>query len=161
MRARPLRSRWRPPRRAGRAARRARDDGSAAVELLPVTVVFFALVAMIVFLGRLTVGQAHVEAAARTAARTISMDRDPGAAAAPGGRAERDAREMVDAGSSMCADMVFVPDVDLPTADAPGVVEVEIRCEVDVSSALLIGVPGTRTTTATAEETIDQYRGDS
>lgn len=127
-----------------------RDDrGSAPVELAVLAIVSFAFIVFIVFAGRLNVGSAHTEAAARSAARTISAARDPRAAMAT---AEADARTTVREGSAMCTSMGFNPEI---SADR---VEVTISCQVDLSEATLLAVPGTMTVTATADEVIDRYR---
>lgn len=132
------------------ARRRVRDDrGSAPIELAVLAVVSFLFVLFIVFAGRLNVGSAHTEAAARSAARTISAARDPRTAVAT---AEADARATVREGSAMCTSMGFSPQI---SADR---VEVTITCAVDLSEATLLSVPGSMTVSATADEVIDRYR---
>ncbi|HEY8527841.1 MAG TPA: TadE family protein [Acidimicrobiales bacterium] len=127
-----------------------RDDrGSAPVELAVLAIVSFLFIVFIVFAGRLNVGSAHTEAAARSAARTISAARDPQSAV---GDAEADARNTVNEGSAMCRSMGFHPEI---SADR---VEVTISCEVDLSEATLLEVPGSMTVSATAAEVIDRYR---
>jgi len=127
-----------------------RDDrGSAAVELVVLAVVSFLFVALIVFAGRLNVGSAHAEAAARSAARTISVARDPYAAVA---LAEEDARTTVEEGSAMCRDMLF------NAAIGTNEVSVTIDCVVDLSEATLLEVPGSMNVTAEASEVLDLYR---
>ena len=134
----------------GLGRRRARDDrGSAAVELVVLAVVSFLFVAMIVFAGRLNVGSAHAEAAARSAARTISVARDPYAAVAA---AEADARATVEEGSAMCRNMLF------NAAIGAEEVSVTIDCVVDLSEATLLEVPGTMNVSAEASEVLDLYR---
>jgi Flp pilus assembly protein TadG len=132
------------------ARRWARDDrGSAASELVVLAVVAFMFVAVIVFAGRMNVGYAHTEAAARAAARTISLARDPETART---QAEDQASRIVDEGSAMCTEMGFEADIGLED------VTVEITCTVDLEQAALAEVPGTRTVTADATEAIDPYR---
>jgi hypothetical protein len=132
------------------AARRTRtDEGSAPVELVVLAGVSFLFIAMIVFVGRLNVGSAHAEAAARSAAREISVARNP-QAAVDGARTT--ASRTVEEGTAMCRDMGF---------DARFVgdgVVVRIDCRVDVSEATLLRVPGTMTVSAEAREVIDQFR---
>lgn len=130
-----------------------RDDrGTVAGELVVLAVVFFLLVAVNVLVGRLNVGSAHVEGAARMAARTISMARDPQSAV---DEAEAEAARTVDEGSPMCQSMQFEPpDIDIPG----GTVTVRIECSVDLSAAVLLDVPGSLTVDGEAEEVIDQYR---
>jgi hypothetical protein len=138
--------------RARLAAARRDDRGSAAAELAVLAVVSFLFIAFIVFAGRLNVGSAHTEAAARSAARAISVARDPQAAVAA---AEADASITVNEGSAMCTDMAFEPQI------SPDAVEVTITCEVDLSEAALLEVPGSMTVSATANEVIDRYREDA
>ena len=129
---------------------RQRDDrGSAASELIVLAVVAFAFVAVIVFAGRMNVGAAHTEAAARAAARTISLARDPASAE---GRARDQASRIVDEGSAMCRDMRFAAQI------GPDQVTVEVVCTVDLEQAALAKVPGTKEVRADATESIDPYR---
>ncbi|MFP3901543.1 MAG: hypothetical protein ACLFXM_11865 [Acidimicrobiia bacterium] len=116
-------------------------------------VVFFAFIAAVVFAGRVTVGSAHVEAAAWSAARTMSIARDPVVARA---EAEADARRTARVGSAMCRSMTFEPVVQRSTD--PATVEVEVACVVDLSEALLVKVPGSLTVRASAVEVIDRHR---
>jgi hypothetical protein len=112
-------------------------------------VVAFLFVAVIVFAGRMNVGYAHTEAAARAAARTISLARDPETART---RARDQASRIVDEGSAMCTEMGFDARIGLEE------VTVEITCSVDLEQAALAEVPGTRTVRADATESIDPYR---
>jgi hypothetical protein len=112
-------------------------------------VVAFAFVAVIVFAGRVNVGSAHTEAAARAAARTMSLARDPAGAEAA---AQAQAANIVDEGSAMCVDMTF----DATVLDDR--VEVHVVCTVDLSEAALAEVPGTMEVEADATESIDPYR---
>jgi Flp pilus assembly protein TadG len=127
-----------------------RDDrGSAGTELVVMSVVFVAFVLAILFAGRVNVGYSHVEAAARAAARTITIDRDP-AAAVDDARAA--AADVVKVGSAMCQSMSF------DAAISETEVTVDVTCVVDLSEAGLIGVPGSTRVEASATEVIDQYR---
>ena len=132
-----------------RCRRRMDERGSAQVELVVLAVVSFLFVAMIVFAGRLNVGSAHAEAAARSAARTISVARNPESAV---GDARSAAEQTVEVGSAMCRSMGFDYGI------TPDEVTVTIDCEVDLSEATLLEVPGSMNVSATASEVIDQYR---
>jgi hypothetical protein len=142
-------SRSRPRRGSLRSLRSPDDRGSAASELIVLAVVAFAFVAVIVFVGRVNVGSAHTEAAARAAARTMSLARDPASAE---GRARDQASRIVDEGSPMCREMIFDATI------GPEEVTVEVVCTVDLDQAALAEVPGTREVRADATEAIDQYR---
>ena len=130
-------------------ARRRDDGGSAVVEVVVLAPVFFVFIALVIFVGKLNVGSAHVEAAARSAARTISLSRDPAGARA---EAEATARQMVKEGKKMCETMTF--DADITAAE----VTVTVSCVVNLREAGLLPVPGTKTVTSSATEVIDRYR---
>jgi Flp pilus assembly protein TadG len=136
---------------ARRRARHHDDGGSAVVEVVVLAPVFFLFIAAIVLVGKLNVGSAHVEVAARSAARSISLAADPAGPQAAA-EAERTARDMVKEGEAMCRSMSFDVEVDLAE------VTVTIGCDVDLREASLLAVPGTRTVTASATEVIDRYR---
>lgn len=133
--------------------RSARDDGGSAVlEMVVLLPVYMAFVMAVVVVGKLNNSSATIEAAARSAARTISIAEDPEAAE---GQAEELARDMVDVGSAFCTEMTFPkPEYGAGLAD----VTVTIECTVDLQQASFIGVPGTRQMTATATEIIDIHR---
>jgi Flp pilus assembly protein TadG len=135
-----------------RSLRSLRDDdrGSAASELIVLTVVSFAFVLVIVLAGRVNVGSAHTEAAARAAARTISLARDPASAV---GRAEDEAALIAEEGSAVCETMTFDPDITAAQ------VTVTVTCQVDLSEvANLLKVGAEHEVTGTATESIDPYR---
>jgi hypothetical protein len=121
------------------------------VELPVIAVFVFApLLLLCVFVGRMHAGQGAVESAARHAARTISIARDPAAAVDV---AEGDAATTVRAGSPRCLDMGMSHTV------ATDRVTVTITCTVDLSEATLLPVvPGVQTVSATAVEPRDRHR---
>jgi nitrogenase molybdenum-iron protein alpha/beta subunit len=137
--------------------RRRRDDGGSAIaELVILIVVFFGFIAVVVFAGRITTGRARIEAAARSAARTISIARDPEGAVPS---AKRQAEEMAAEGSAICTDMDFRAAID--RGSEPDVVIVDITCIADLSELTLIEVvPGDGVFTASADEVLDVYRED-
>lgn len=136
-------------RRRGNTPRVRDERGSAPVELVILAGVSFLFIAMIVFVGRLNVGSAHTEAAARSAAREISVARNPRAAV---DQARSTAAQTVEEGTAMCRDMAFDAQIDEES------VVVNIDCRVDVSEATLLRVPGTMTVSSEAREVIDQFR---
>lgn len=132
------------------------DGGTVTAELVVLTVVFFAFIAAIVFAGRMTVGSAQVEAAARSAARTISIARDPEGSFAD---AKAQAQDIAGYGSAICTEMAFEPHVRRPAdPEETGTVEVDIACTVDLSEISLIEVPGAITIDASAVEVLDRFR---
>jgi Flp pilus assembly protein TadG len=128
-----------------------RDDrGEGALDISVMAVCFFVpCVLLLVYAGRMNAGHAAVESAARHAARTISISRDPTLAL---GVAEDDAAVTVRLGSAMCESMDFTPVV------GDGEVTVTVTCQVDLSELALLPVPGTATVSATATEVIDRHR---
>ncbi|HEY3141111.1 MAG TPA: hypothetical protein VGJ86_08275 [Acidimicrobiales bacterium] len=89
---------------------------------------------MLYSLAATTSPQPDVEAAARYAARTVSIERDPASAA---DTAEDRAAATVHVGSAMCTSMDFAADV------ATESVSVTVSCVVDLSEATILRVPGT------------------
>jgi hypothetical protein len=139
----------------GRGVDRCDDRGSVGSELVVMTVVFAAFVAMVIFAGRVNVGYSHAEAAARAAARTISIDRNP-ASAVDQGRST--AADIVKVGSAMCESMSFQHSFEHGPEGELTDVTVEITCQVDLSEAGLLFVPGSMRVDGSATESIDQYR---
>jgi hypothetical protein len=133
--------------------RRSRPDdrGSGVVELPVIAVFVFApLLVLSIFVGRMHAGHGAVESAARHAARTISIARDPAAAV---DIAEADAAITVRVGSPRCLDM------GLSHTVSDEQVSVTITCTVDLSEATLLPVvPGVQTVSATAVEPRDRHR---
>jgi hypothetical protein len=141
-----------PPNASVTAPRGRSDDRGAGVVELPVMAVFvFApLLVLAIFVGRMQAGYGAVESAARHAARTISIGRDPTAAV---GVAESDAATTVRVGSPRCLDMGISHTI---TDDQ---VTVTITCTVDLSEASLLPViPGVQSVSATAVEPRDRHR---
>ena len=139
--------------RAPVTARRGRSDdrGSGVVELPVMAVFVFApLLVLAIFVGRMHAGYGAVESAARHAARTISIARDPTAAI---GVAETDAATTVRVGSARCLEM------GMSQAVTDDEVTVTVTCTVDLSEASLLPViPGVRSVSATAVEPRDRHR---
>ncbi len=125
------------------------DRASATVELAILAPLFTMLLGAVVFVGRVQVSRADIESAARSAARDLSIARDPTAATAS-------ARQMIDAtldvGSPTCRSLSFEPVI---TSE---LVTVRLSCQVDLQAAAMLPVPGSMTVTATATEVIDQHR---
>lgn len=101
---------------------------------------------LVVFVGRVNGGSAVAEAGARYAARTMSLARDPRAAA---DEARADAETTVSVGSPSCRTMSFAYALE---ADQ---VTVSVTCTVELVG---LGVPATWTVTGRAQEPIDRWR---
>jgi hypothetical protein len=113
------------------------------------TVVSFTFVSVVIFAGKMNVSSAHVEAAARSAARTISLSRNPNAAVAD---ARDQAAAIAEEGSDLCGNMSFAATIGEEQ------VTVDITCNVDLSEATLAKLPGSMSVSADATESIDRYR---
>lgn len=130
--------------------RRLRDDrGSASVELAILAPLVGILLACIVLVGRVQIARADLEGAARSAARDLSMARDPDAV-------QHDVEEGLDVslkvGSPSCRSLSFTPVLRATE------VSVTIACVVDLQAAAVLPVSGTMTVTAHATEIVDTYR---
>lgn len=133
---------------SARRSRRLRrsDRGSVAVETAILVPMLVALMGLVVVVGRLGNSKLDLDAAAQSAARSISMARSPADAIA---EAEGQARATLRVGSATCRDWSFV------VRTTPADVTVEITCSVDLSSVAM--VPGSVTQSASATEVLDRY----
>jgi Flp pilus assembly protein TadG len=129
--------------------RRGHDHGSATVELVLVAPVFALLLALVVAAGRAQSGRADVEAAARGAAREITLARNPEEAVGP---ARAGAAATVRQGSATCRSMGW--DVHL----ADDAATVRVSCTVDLAQAAMLPFPASYTVSASATEPLDRYR---
>jgi Flp pilus assembly protein TadG len=125
------------------------DRGSGAVQFPVMAATYIAFIMLLVFVGRVNSGYSTAEAAARSAARTIAIARDPAAAVDV---AREDAATIANVGSAKCRAMDFTPSIDETE------VTVTVTCDVDLGEVSIVSVPGTWTATATATEPIDQWR---
>ncbi|MFB8237439.1 TadE/TadG family type IV pilus assembly protein [Kitasatospora purpeofusca] len=152
--------RWRGllARRTARSGR-GRDGGSAAIEAAIVAPAVVALILVAVAAGRVQTAGGTVEAAARSAARTASLER--------GGRAAMEAAAKKAAADAMRQQGVHCKKSD--TEVKPGAirnqgvdwetVEVTVTCEVYLAD--LIGGPNVlpKTLTGRFVSVVDRYRG--
>lgn len=128
--------------------------GSASLELVLVTPVLIVLMLFVVSVGRLGQARADVDRAARDAARAASMARTSDAAHE---RAAAAARATLADGGVSCRSMTVGLDTGAFAPD--GAVHATVGCTVDLSDLSLLGVPGSRTVTATFTQPVDAYRG--
>jgi Flp pilus assembly protein TadG len=129
--------------------RRRRDSGSVAVEAVLVVPVLFAVIALALAAGRLSNAQGDLDAAARYAARQISIARIPEAATAA---AEADASTTLHVGEPTCRSMHFQPTI------TPTEVTVRIECTVALGGSTALPIPGSVTLAATGVESVDANR---
>jgi hypothetical protein len=126
-----------------------RETGSATVELVILAPVFGLLLAVVVLAGRVGAARADVDGVAHSAAREISLARDPAVAA---GRARTEAEVSLHAGDAACRTMGWHAVVTVAA------VTVTLSCSVDLAGTALLPVPGSMTVTGTSTEVIDRFR---
>jgi Flp pilus assembly protein TadG len=131
------------------------DSGSAALETVLIVPIFVALFLFAIFGGRLVGAKNHVVGAAQDAARAASQRDDPADAAAV---ANETGRASLRAAGLACSHS----DVRVDTAQFQpgGFVRVHVSCVASLADLTSLGVPGSRTFTATATEAVDTYRSD-
>ena len=131
-------------------SRRLRDDrGSVSVELAILAPLVGILLACVVLVGRVQISRADLEGAARSAARDLSIARDPYAAL---GDIQDGLKVTLRVGSPTCRSLSFTPVIRATE------VSVTIACTVDLQAAAVLPVPGTMTLSASATEVVDTYR---
>jgi Flp pilus assembly protein TadG len=142
-------------------ARRERDVGNAALELVILAPVVLLLISFVIAAGRTSIAQGSVQAAARDAARQASIARTLGAAIAA---AQASAQAELAQEGLDCSPAPLVR-VRAATAFAPGkigqpaTVSATVICHVPLSDLLLPGVPGSKILTANFTSPLDPYRG--
>jgi Flp pilus assembly protein TadG len=145
--------RVRPGRRGWTTWWRA-DDGSVAAE---VTIAAPFLIMLLVFVGvvihRGVDARIRIDDAAHQAARAASIERTPTAAAAA---AQSTAASALSSAGVVCAPL----SVSTSTSGLRpgGTVSVTVSCAVDFGDALILGVPGGKTLSATSVEPVDLWR---
>lgn len=129
--------------------RAAGERGSVSVELAILAPLVGILLACVVLVGRVQIARADLEGAARSAARDLSIARDPIEALAT---VRDDLDTTLDVGSPSCRTVVFAPVISATE------VSVTLTCTVDLQAAAVLPVPGTMDLSATATEIVDEYR---
>ena len=129
------------------------ERGSVSVEVAVIAPAFIFLMLLVVFAGKISEADGNVERAAAEGARAASLRQDPGVAIA-------DAEAAVEANLAHagvpCTDLTI--GVDTSNFEPGGTVGVAVTCQASMADVTLLGVPGTRTFTATSVEVIDTYR---
>src|SRR5262245_2166838 len=121
------------------------EHGSATAELVLLTPLVVGLLLMVVAFGRFAQSRAEVDQAARDAARAASIART-GAAARTA--AEQAAATSLETGGVSCRTMTV--DLDLTDFHPGGNVAARIACITDLADVSLLGLPGSKTFSATA-----------
>lgn len=133
--------------------RRWRDDrGSVSVELVIIAPLFGLLLLAVVAVGRVQNAHADVDAAARMAARDLSIARDPHARVAA---VEQMVAATLGVGSASCRTMSF----DAVIGDTQ--IDVTVACHAELQDAAVLPVPGSMSITGSATELRDAYRESS
>lgn len=142
-----------PQRRQARSCCRD-QSGSVAVELVLLTPVVVVLILFVVFCGRTTRAQSLVRDAAAAGSRAASLRQQPAAARADA---------MAAVASSLAGHRSTCPSpvvaVDTSALRPGGQVAVRVTCTASLSDLALLGVPGSRTFTASSVEVVDLRRG--
>lgn len=137
--------------------RRRRERGSAAIEAVIVVPAFMLFVLLIIAGGRLAIAHQQVESAAAEAARSASIARSPGQAAA-------DARAGADRSLQSNGLVCTSTEVQVKTAGftAPvgtaTQVSATVRCTVALADLGVPGLPGSHTVAASVSSPVDTYR---
>ena len=130
------------------------ERGSVSVEVAVIAPAFIFLMLLVVFAGKVSEADGNVERAAAEGARAASLRQAPGSAVADAEEAV--AANLANAGVP-CTNLTT--NVDTSNFEPGGTVTVTVDCEASMADVTLLGVPGTRTFTATSVEVIDTYRG--
>jgi Flp pilus assembly protein TadG len=130
------------------------ERGSISVEVAVIAPAFIFLMLLVVYAGKVSEADGNVERAAAAGARAASLRQHPVGAT-------EDAQDAVEANLAAagvpCSNLETV--VDTSSLEPGGSVTVTVRCQASMADVTLLGVPGTRTFTATSTEVIDTYRG--
>lgn len=131
------------------------ERGSISVEVAVIAPAFVFLMLLVVYAGKISEADGNVERAAAEGARAASLRQNPAAAV-------DDARSVVEANLAAAGVPCSQLDtsVDTSTFEPGGTVTVTVRCDASMADVTLLGVPGTRSFTATSTEVIDTYRSD-
>ncbi len=131
------------------------ERGAVSSEFAVILAVFFtSFVLLVVYAGRVSQATNDVRSAAHEAARAASLTNTPAAAAAEAQRVA--AANLTDSGLS-CASGSIV-NVNTTNFTPGGNVAVSVVCNTSLGDLAAIGVPGSKTFTATAVEVIDAFR---
>ena len=125
------------------------DRGSIAVELAILAPLIGVLLLAVVAVGRVQNARADVEGAARSAARDLSIARDPTASI---GRVRESTAATLNVGSPGCRTFTFTPSITVEQ------VTVTVACHADLEDAAVLPLPGSMTLSASATEVVDIYR---
>ena len=129
------------------------EAGSVTAEVVLVTPIAIALLCLVALVGRTATAREQVDEAARDAARSASLERDPFSAE---DAAMEAAHRSLDGGGFSCATSTVA--VDLAAFYPGGQVRVTVSCDIALSDLGLLGIPATTRSESIAVSVIDQYR---
>lgn len=131
------------------------ERGSISVEVAVIAPAFVFLMLLVVYAGKVSEADGNVERAAAEGARAASLRQNPAAAI-------DDARAVVEANLAAAGVPCSQLDTSVDTSmfEPGGTVTITVRCDASMADVTLLGVPGTRSFTATSTEVIDTYRSD-
>ena len=130
------------------------ERGSVAAETaIAIPILVAVLVFAGVLIGRGVDARLQVNDAAAQAARAASLTRTPSAASTA---ATQTADQALSGSDASCQNPAV--SVDVAQFRPGGVVTVTVSCHLDLSQAALLGVPVSKTLTATASSPIDTFR---
>lgn len=133
------------------------DRGSVAVETAVIAPIFIVLLLLVTAFGRVHLAQGKADSAARAAARTASLARDPATA-------QQQARDA--ALDSLAADGLRCSAISV-TVDTSGLttpvgqtatVSATVACTVALDDIAVPGLPGSKQLESTFTSVVDQYR---
>jgi Flp pilus assembly protein TadG len=136
---------------------RRREKGSAAIETAIVVPVLGLVVLLILFGGRVMVGQQSVQTAASAAARAASLARVPSVAhddAVTAADSSLANQQVACAGTEVVIDTAGLS-APVGTASA---VSATVTCHVDLADLAVPFFPGTRAVSATMTSVVDTHR---
>jgi hypothetical protein len=143
----------RPARPKRRRAGRARDRGSASVEIVFITPLLVAVLGCAFLAGRLVLARQSVEDAAHTALQAaVTMPDGPAARSLAAGTA----RLVLAASHGLCSSVSIVTDTAHFTAG--GTVLVRVSCVVRLAHLAVLGIPGSVSISAVGQAVIEPYR---
>lgn len=136
-------------------ARRCRGDaGTAAGELIVLMPMIMMLLGFAIMVGRLSTSGQDVTSAARDAARAAALRQYPAAAQADANQAASNTMSKSGVG---CQSLTV--SVDTSQLQPGGQVTATVTCVVGLGDVVGLGIPGTRTVTASSTSPVDTHRG--
>jgi len=130
------------------------EAGGASAELMILVPMVMLLLGFAVTVGRLTTTDQEVTSASRDAARAASLRQSPGAAQADADSAARSTMSRAGVG---CQTLTI--SVDTSQLQPGGQVSATVTCVVGLADVVGLGIPGSRTVSATSTSPVDTYRG--